>query len=99
MTASLVLSPAAADDIADAYDWYELHRRGLGEEFLACTEACLASVSRNPQLYARIYGEFRRALVRRFPYAVFYQQDGDKVTVFAVFHTSRNPEKWSQRVS
>jgi len=67
--------------------------------FLPASKPASHPSAATPQLYARIYGEFRRALVRRFPYAVFYQQDGDKVTVFAVFHTSRNPEKWSQRVS
>ena len=43
--------------------------------------------------------DYRRALVRRFPYAVFYGYDGDAVTVQAVLHTARDPAKWRQRLS
>jgi hypothetical protein len=31
----VVVRPAAAADIEDAYQWYELQQPGLGEEFLA----------------------------------------------------------------
>jgi hypothetical protein len=31
---------------------------------------------------------------RRFPYAVFYAYAESIVTIYAVFHTSRDPEKW-----
>ena len=30
----VIVRPAAAADIEDAYQWYELQRPGLGEEFL-----------------------------------------------------------------
>ena len=42
------------------------------------------------------YENYRRGLVRRFPYAVFYEYT--TVTVYGIFHTSRNPDKWRQRL-
>jgi len=33
MAAKLVLAPEAEQDIAVAYDWYEMRRPGLGEDF------------------------------------------------------------------
>jgi hypothetical protein len=36
MTAELVIAPEAAQDIDEAYGWYEGRRAGLGEEFLRC---------------------------------------------------------------
>ena len=48
-------------------------------------------------MYAVVYEGFRRALIRRFPYAVFYELSETTVTVFGVFHTSRDPQKWRQR--
>jgi hypothetical protein len=45
-----------------------------------------------------IHQTYRRGLVRRFPYAVFYEFDGKTVSVYCVFHTSRDPNKWRQRL-
>jgi plasmid stabilization system protein ParE len=46
-----------------------------------------------------IVATYRRALVRKYPYAVFYEYSGNQVTVYAVFHTSRDPEKWRRRLA
>ena len=37
----LVLRPAAAADIEEAFSWYEHQRKGLGNEFLAAVDAGL----------------------------------------------------------
>ena len=98
MAAELVLSPEAEQDMSEAYDWYEKHRPSLGEEFLGCVDACIQAICRSPELQAKIHEDYRRALIRRFPYAIFYDYDGLTVTVFALFHTSRDPEKWRERL-
>jgi len=51
-----------------------------------------------PELYAKVHEEYRRALVRRFPYAIFYEYTGGKVFIYSIFHTSRNPKKWRNRL-
>jgi plasmid stabilization system protein ParE len=70
----------------------------LGEEFLSCVDACLEGIRRTPEMHAVVHENYRRGLVRRFPYAVFYEYAEDTVTVYGIFHTSRNPEKWRQRL-
>ena len=69
---------------------------GSGEEFLTSIDACIEAICRTPEMYARIYENYRRGLVRRFPYAVFYEYPGVTETVYAVFHASRDPDKWRQ---
>jgi plasmid stabilization system protein ParE len=98
MAAELVIAPDAAQDIDEAYGWYEGRRVGLGEEFLSCVDACLQAICRLPEMHAKVHEEYRRALVRRFPYAIFYEHITGTITVYGVFHTSRNPEKWRQRL-
>jgi hypothetical protein len=49
MAAELVVAPEAEHDLTDAYGWYEGRRIGLGEEFLGCVDACLQSITRNPE--------------------------------------------------
>jgi plasmid stabilization system protein ParE len=99
MAVELVFAPDVQIDIEDAYAWYEERRPGLGEEFLSCVESCLHTICRSPDLYPKVYEEYRRALVRRFPYAVFYEFHDDKVVVYSVFHTSQNPKKWTSRLT
>jgi plasmid stabilization system protein ParE len=98
MGAELVLAPEVEQDIREAYEWYEKRRHGLGEEFLSCVDACIQGIRRMPELHAIVHEDDRRVLVRRFPYAVFYEYSGGTVTVYCVFHTSRNPEKWRERL-
>ncbi len=98
MAAKFVVAPEAEIDISEAYGWYEERRPGLGEEFLGCLDACIEGIRRMPEMHAKLHDEYRRALVRRFPYAIFYEHAEDTVTVYCIFHTSRDPEKWRQRL-
>jgi len=49
-------------------------------------------------MHAKVHQDYRRGLVRRFPYAIFYEYANGTVTVYAVFHTSQDPEKWRRRL-
>jgi toxin ParE1/3/4 len=42
-------------------------------------------------MHAVYYETYRRGLVRRFPYVIFYEYAEDTVTVYGVFHTSVDP--------
>ena len=97
MTRRLVVRPEAEAELREAYAWYEERRPGLGDEFLLCIDACLDSIERHPGLHPVIHRGVRRALLRRFPYGVFYVMAENTISVAAVFHLSRDPERWIQR--
>ncbi len=99
MGADFFLTPEATQDIDEAYAWYETQRVGLGEEFLGCVDVCIERIRKEPQWCPKVYGDYRRALLRRFPYAAFYVLDSERVVVVAVLHTARNPNKWRQRMT
>lgn len=71
MAAELILTPEAAQDIDEAYAWYEDRRVGLGEEFLGAIDARIHYIRRYPESQQVIHETYRRAVVRRFPYAIF----------------------------
>ncbi|MEW6369204.1 MAG: type II toxin-antitoxin system RelE/ParE family toxin [Acidobacteriota bacterium] len=98
MAAELVVAPEIEQDLAEAYSWYEERRTGLGEDFLSCVDACIQTICRMPEIYAVVHGACRRALVRRFPYAVFYEYRAGVVYTYAVLHTARDPKKWLRRI-
>jgi plasmid stabilization system protein ParE len=94
----LLVRPAAAADIEGAYRWYEQRRVGLGEEFLAAVDAKLGEVVARPSAYAVVYREARRALLHRFPYAIFFRIFGETVIVVACMHGRRDPQRWKARI-
>ena len=97
MQPRLLLEPEARADLADAFVWYEDQRPGLGSEFLAEVARVLENIERGPDAHTIIRGQTRRALVRRFPYAVFYVVDPGIVAVTAVMHGRRDPRPWQER--
>lgn len=98
MAARLIIAPEVEYDISEAYNWYENRRVGLGEEFLGCVDACLQTISRVPELYAVVHENYGRGLVRRFPYSIFYEYTNNTITIYCVFHNSRDPQKWRERL-
>jgi toxin ParE1/3/4 len=91
---SLSFRPEAESDIAAAYGWYEGRATGLGEEFLRALDVAVASILRNPMAHPEKHRGVRRALLRRFPYGLFYLADDQQITVLACLHARRSPRRW-----
>ncbi len=83
-------------DLAGGYAWYNGQRDGLGEEFLGEVNATFDAVERFPEIFARVHGEVRRAVISRFPFAVFYRIEARRVVVLTVLHTARDPKLWPE---
>lgn len=81
-------------DLAGAFRWYEQQHAGLGEEFLAAANASFAAIQAFPEMFVLVHGEIRRAVMQRFPYAVFYRTEPDRLVVLAILHMARNPKLW-----
>ena len=97
MTSRIVLRLAAAAELEDARLWYEERRAGLGADFIECVDEALERIDAAPLAHPRVHGEVRRVLLRRFPYAVFFVVEPERVVVLAVFHASRAPSIWQGR--
>jgi toxin ParE1/3/4 len=97
MSRTLVFRPEAAAEVHEAFRWYETQRRGLGLEFLDRLEETLNRVRENPDQYPVVHRHVRRALVRRFPFGVFYIIEDQQIVVLSVFHGSRDPTQWRSR--
>lgn len=93
----LLVRPAAAADIDDAFLWYEQQRPGLGADFLRTVDNALAAIQRSPQLHAVIHRNTQRALLRRFPYGIYYRIYPDSIVVVACMHGRRDPKRWQSR--
>ena len=95
----LLVRPAAAADIDEAFLWYERQQAGLGNEFLAAVDSALEKVVASPTRYPAVHREIRRALLHRFPYAIFYRIYSDAVVVVGCMHGRRDPTRWRSKGS
>jgi plasmid stabilization system protein ParE len=93
----LVLRRAAKRDLAEAREWYDKQRPGLGQEFLSSIETALALLREFPLMAPRVDPRVRRAKVKRFPYGIFYIVDGPTIRVLAVLHNGRSSSWWKDR--
>jgi plasmid stabilization system protein ParE len=94
----MIVRSAAEADITDAALWYEERAAGLGAEFLRAVDVALTEIRRMPKRFPRVYEDVHRALVRRFPYAVYFTSTDDVLVVIACMHVRRDPSRWERRV-
>jgi plasmid stabilization system protein ParE len=89
--------PAAAAEFADAAEWYESRRSGLGHEFVNAIRNRVEDIRETPERWALAHS-VRRALVTKFPYAVVYRELADgEIQIIAVAHLRRRPKYWARR--
>ena len=96
MSHALIVRRRAEHDMAEAALWHESRRPGAGLHFIRCVDAAIALITRHPEAGPVQFGPFRRILVSRFPFGVFYSITVGTVTVHGVFHASRDPDKIRQ---
>jgi len=98
MSHPLVFLQEARDEFDEAANFYENRQTGLGTRFTLAVNAVLDGVANNPKMHAVALDDARKAVVRGFPYCVYYREEGENVVILSVFHTSRDPAEWQRRV-
>jgi len=91
MTYTLRFLPEVEDDAIGGFSWYETKSPGLGDEFLRMFYACAGDIPRNPLPHQKVHKEFRRCLIRRFPYAIYSIIKNEEIIVAGLFHCARDP--------
>lgn len=69
----------------------------MGERFLAELDHVFRRIVENPQQFSRLESMVHRALLRHFPYGVYFFTEAESVQVLAVLHLHRHPEMWKSR--
>ena len=81
-------------DLAAAFDWYEEQSPGLGENLLSSVGSIFKSIEDFPEIFAFVHASVRRAVIRRFPFTIFYLVEPSRIVILRVLHTSRDPRIW-----
>jgi plasmid stabilization system protein ParE len=90
--------PEAEAELAEARTWYRSQREGLDVALMQRVDDALARILENPKAFPVVQSPLRRAIIRQFPFAIFFEGGECEIVVFAVFHSRRNPRRVATRL-
>ncbi len=97
MTLQLIVTREARADIAEAIGWFRKRSPELPDRFRVELERVYSRIQDYPEIYPIVYKRFRRALLRKFPYSVFYIVDPAILLIVGVVHQARDESSWKRR--
>jgi hypothetical protein len=91
----------ADEEMRAATAYYEARERGLGDQFLDDVEEGLQRIQQFLQLWPIYEGDYRRHLLKRFPFGLIYRIDPEQIFLIAVAHLWEAPLDglWERRYS
>jgi plasmid stabilization system protein ParE len=92
MIRSVIIRPEAKRDLREAKAWYRNISLELRDDFVHRIDDAIALAQERPLAFAVVLRTFRRILVHRFPYALFYHASENRIVVVALLHQARDPE-------
>lgn len=93
----VIFTQPARLELIEAQDWYEAEAAGLGRRFGEAVDVLAERMSDGHRQFPVVFKNVRRALLRQFPYALFFVVEGDALLVIACFHASRDVARWQLR--
>ena len=97
MIRKVIIRREAKRDLSEARAWYRNISRELANDFVRRIDEAIALAQERPLAFQLVHRTFRRVLVHRFPYALFYHADETRIIVVAVLHQARDPETLESR--
>ena len=88
---------SAKDDLKEGFYFYELQERGIGKYFLDALSADIESLRLFAGIHSIHFDKYYRLLSKRFPFAVYYCIEKNKVRIYAVLDCRRDPAWIRQR--
>ena len=93
-----VFHPEAAEEYAQAAQFYAAIAPELGVRFYDEIERLITHVRRQPNRFWQFSPPARRTFAHKFPYSLVYLNEPDRVWIVALMHAKRRPGYWRQRL-
>ena len=94
----IYITSDALEDLNAGYLFYEAQENGLGEYFSDSLKSDIEGLKVTGGVHRLAFRNYRRALSRIFPYAIYYSMEGQIVTIWAIIDCRRHPEWISEHL-
>jgi plasmid stabilization system protein ParE len=85
-------------DLQHAFERYENLSEGRGVEFLMHFDHALNHICNFPQSAPKFHKEFRRILIQKFPYGIYYTDYPTRILIAAVLDLRQDPARIAERL-
>ncbi len=85
------IGASAERDLLVGFEFYETQAAGLGQYFLDSLFSDIDALALYAGVHPKPLSGLHRSLSRRFPFAIYYDFDGNTAIVLAVLDCRRNP--------
>lgn len=92
------ITQSAEQDLLKGFAFYEQRQEGIGNYFLDSLYADIDSLALYGGIHPKPDGRLHRALARRFPFALYYDRQGDDIILIAILDCRQNPVSIAERV-
>jgi len=89
---------AAEAELDEVFEYYNSQLPGLGEEFLLEFLKGTDRIKNYPDAWHPFSSETRRCRLDRFPYAIIYLRESERIMIIAVASLHRKPFYWKDRI-
>ena len=87
----------AEEELREAFLWYFERSSMAADAFRTVIVAVIDALADNADMWPMNEDGLRYRVLSRFPYTVWYELQGDSVTILAVAHQHRRPGYWMAR--
>jgi len=91
------LSDEAEQDFDESYKYYSNKSEKVAGKFRQQVNSCFEKIAKNPEGYPKTEYGFRKYVMKKFPFVIYYGVKAFVIGVVAIFHASRDTEIWKSR--
>lgn len=95
---SIELSDDAEVDFDKSFEFYSKDSTKVADAFFKQINLGFENIKQNPKSFPIAHKDIRKYVVKKFPFVIYYRIVRTLIQVIAIFHTSRNPEIWNERI-
>ena len=85
---------ACLTEIEDALTWYGTQSPELPERVLKEIADAVEKLGPFPEAFHLAIPPYRRILLSKFPYSLFFRVESGEIILVAFFHQQSDPQKW-----
>lgn len=88
----------AEKELEEAIEYYNFQLPSLAHQFYTEISHGLDRIIQYPNAWTKTGKIIRRYLIKQFPYAIYYVNEGSEIVVVSIAHLHRKPEKFEDRI-
>ncbi len=95
---SINLLDEAEVDFDKSYEFYFQDSPKVADTFFKQINFGFENIKQNPKSFPVAHKDVRKYVVKKFPFVIYYRIVDKIIQIIAIFHSSRNPEIWNERI-